>query len=120
MSAASVTSNRRTTWPRMSSPRICCLGFGVSWAVGQLDAPGLAASAGLALRLDDARAAEVLRRALCVCRTQRQRSRRHRHAMLGEQLLGLVLEQVHALSLPLSFQLSFQLGRPSAVTPSRA
>ena len=71
------------------------LGDGVLGVLRQLHAAGLAAAAGLDLRLDDDAAALGLGRGLGVLGLCDDGADRHRHVVLGEELLRLVLHQVH-------------------------
>jgi hypothetical protein len=64
-------------------------------ARGHLDAAQLAASADLNLGLHHARVAHRVGRRDGLVDGRGRTPRRHRHAMPGEQLLSLVLEEVH-------------------------
>jgi hypothetical protein len=76
--------------------------FGIRRRLRDLDAAGLAAAAGLHLRLDDGDATELLG-----CRAHLRRglgddAGEHGNTVLFEQITGLVLVQIHAgLLLPL-------------------
>ena len=72
------------------------VGLRVVRRLGDLDAAGLAAAADLDLRLDDGDAADLLGDRLGLVRRRRDLAEAHRHAVVLEQLLGLVLEQIHA------------------------
>jgi len=63
---------------------------------GELDAAGLAAAADQDLRLDDDRVADIGRRSDGLLDGVSHLSRRHAQSVAGEQLLALVLQQVHA------------------------
>ena len=70
------------------------LGFGAR--LGELDAAGLAAAAGMNLRLDDGdRAAEPLGDVVNFFRGERHFPARNRHAVLGKDSFGLVLVNFH-------------------------
>ena len=71
-------------------------GLGVLRRLGDLDATGLAAPADLHLGLDDGDAAEPLGDLPGLLRRGGHLTEADRHAMLLEQLLGLVLEQIHS------------------------
>src|SRR3989344_1859131 len=65
--------------------------------VGQLDATGLAAAAGVALRLDhEAADAEFLGHGHRLFHAVRHAARGHRYGVLAQQLLRLVLVDIHA------------------------
>src|SRR5699024_4780860 len=75
-----------------------------------LDAAGLAAATGLHLGLDDDdRGAELLCSGLGGCRILRDDSSEHGHAVLLEEIAGLVLIQVHGV---LFLSMSAVGGRP--------
>jgi hypothetical protein len=63
-----------------------------------LDAAGLAASAGLDLRLDDHGSAEFRGCRLCLFGRIRDDARKYRHSVLFEKVTGLVLKKIHAAS----------------------
>ena len=67
----------------------------------QLHAAGLAAAADLDLRLDDDRVTDLLGSGLGVGSALDGLAECHRHVMLGEELLRLVLHQVHGSTAPL-------------------
>ena len=97
MSAPGSTSTRWTVWPLMSMPRIAsAAAFGVGRRLGDLHAAGLAAAADLHLRLDDGHAADATPRLPRPRRGIGDLAEADRHAVRGEELLGLVLEQIHA------------------------
>ena len=96
MSEAFSIQSFLTTWPRMSSPRMSrALLLGVVRVLGQLHAAGLAAAAGQHLRLDDDLAADLLRRPPRLFRRRRDAPVGDGDAEALEQLLALVLVQVH-------------------------
>ncbi len=66
--------------------------------IGQLDAAGLAAAAGVDLGLDHDATAQTRRDILRLLRGRRHRPRRDRDAMLAEYLLGLILVDVHRVT----------------------
>jgi hypothetical protein len=66
----------------------------VGGIVRELDAAGLAATAGQDLRLDDDRAAELLSRCARLVRCRREASVRYGDAEAAKQLLALVLVKV--------------------------
>ena len=66
-----------------------------SGGLGELDAAGLAAAAGLDLRLDDGHAADLLGGGLRLLGGLDDDAERRGHAVLGEELLRLVLHQIH-------------------------
>ena len=66
-----------------------------SRVLGDLDAAGLAAAADLDLRLDHARVADLLGRRDRVLDGVGDPSLGHGDAVAGEELLALVLEEVH-------------------------
>ena len=68
---------------------------GLGRGLGDLDAAGLAAAADLDLGLDDGDAADLLGGRLGLVGRRRDLAQRDRHAVLLEELLGLVLEQIH-------------------------
>ena len=74
---------------------------GLVGVLGELDAAGLAATTGLHLRLDDHPAAVLLRGGSRVLRLLHDGAEVHRHVVLGEELLRLVLHQVHGYDRPL-------------------
>ena len=101
MSAVWASITLWTVWPLMSMPRICAgLLHGVVRVGGQLHAAGLAAAAGLDLRLDDRAAAESLGHLARRLRRVDDFTGQHRYAVLGEEVPRLVLEQVHARPSP--------------------
>ena len=63
--------------------------------LGELDAAGLAAAADLHLRLDDARVADLVGRLDGLVDRGRRGAGRDGDAVAGEELLALVLEEVH-------------------------
>jgi hypothetical protein len=66
---------------------------------GELDAAALAAAAGMDLRLDDPdRAAQFARRTLGLGGGVGHLALQHGHAVLGQELLGLVFVDVHRSS----------------------
>src|SRR4029079_17671239 len=69
--------------------------LGVVRVLGQLHAAGLSASAGQHLRLDDDLASDLLGNRARLRRRGREPSLRHRNAEAREELLALVLVQVH-------------------------
>ena len=80
----------------MSMPRIAFgVGLGLVGVVRELDAAGLAAAADLDLGLDHDGEAELLGSLARLLRRGRMATLRHGHAVLGEELLALVFEQVH-------------------------
>ncbi len=86
----------RPLWPRMVMARMSAAAASTSPAVAQhADAAGLAAAAGLDLRLDDHGQPEPLGRAASLLRRRRHERRQHRQPGRGEQVLALVFEQVH-------------------------
>ena len=104
MSLASVTSTRCTVWPLMSSPRMAGgLLPRLVGRLGQLDAAGLAPATGLHLRLDHDRRCRARRAAAAASSRRLDRpARQHRDAVRGEEVLRLVLVEVHsALPCPL-------------------
>jgi hypothetical protein len=72
------------------------VGPGVGRSLCDLDAAGLTAPADLDLRLDDGHAADPLGDGLGLVGGRRDRAEADRYAELLEQLLGLILEQIHA------------------------
>ena len=96
MSDASSTHTSWTVKPRMSMPRIaraCVLRLAA--VGGELDAARLAAPADQHLRLDDAGIAELVGGGDRLLDGGGGRSPGHGNAAAGEQLLALILEQVH-------------------------
>jgi len=91
------------------------LGVGLVRAVRQLHAAGLPSSAGLHLRLHHhqrvALAGEFGGDVPCFLGGARDLARLHGHAVLGEQVLRLILKQVHSQSLlfPLLMSLTIRL-----------
>ena len=77
--------------PRIASA--CCARLVL--VLGDLDAAGLAAAADLHLRLDDAREADLLRGGDGLVDGRARAAVGHGDAVAGEELLALVLEQVH-------------------------
>ena len=74
--------------------------LGLGAVVGDLDPAQLAAAADLHLGLDHARVADRLGGGHRASSTVRRGPPvGHRHAVAGEQLLALVLEQIHGASL---------------------
>ena len=69
--------------------------LGVGGVVGELDAAGLAAAAGQHLRLDDDRAAELLGRLARLLRRRREPPLGDGDADAPEELLALVLVEIH-------------------------
>ena len=86
-------------------------GLGLVGRVGELDAAGLAAAAGLDLGLDDDQVPppKLLGRGSGLGAGRGDHAAEHGHAVLLEQVARLVLEQVHPAAL-----------RPSCVGPDRA
>ena len=74
--------------------------LGLVGVLGDLDAAGLAAPADLHLGLDDDRETELLGRRPRLLRRVGMPPLGHGHAVLGEQLLSLVFEQVHVVQPP--------------------
>ena len=96
MSDALSIQSLRTTWPRMSSPRICsAFSRASSGPLGELDPAGLAAAAGQHLRLDDDLAAELLGGRARLVGRRREASLGHGDPEALEELLALVLVEVH-------------------------
>ena len=104
-------------------------GPGALRVVGELDAAGLAAAADLHLRLDDdGRRRSPRAIALGLLGGLGDAAREHGHAVRGQQVTGLVLEEIHeqapyrprnraaARALDGGGQLSHQSGRPHATT----
>src|SRR5439155_20705994 len=71
------------------------LPLGVSWVIGELDPTGLAATARQDLRLDDDRAAELLRGGARLGRSRRRPALGGRDPEAPEKLFALVLGEVH-------------------------
>ncbi len=96
MSLACSIHTVRTVWPLMSIPRMfwaCSRSLGL--VVGQLHSTGLAAPADQHLGLDDDRVAHLVRGRHSVLDGGHGLACRHLQPVAGEQLLALVLEQVH-------------------------
>ena len=101
MSVASVTSTRCTVWPLMSIPRIAAAFSWVSSGErGQLHPAGLAPPTGLDLRLDHDGPAQLGGRGGRLLGGLDRPARQHRDTVRGEEILRLVLVEVHWLSLP--------------------
>ena len=97
MSDAASIQSRRTTWPRMSSPRISLARASASSGIGrELDAAGLAAPAGQHLRLDDDLAAELLRRLPRLLGSRREPPVGDGDPVAREELLALILVEVQS------------------------
>ena len=97
MSDAFSIQSLRTTCPRMSRPRISFARSSASWALAaSLIPPGLPAPAGEHLRLDDDRPAEHLGGLARLARRRREAALRHGDPDSPEEVLALVLVEVHA------------------------
>ena len=105
----------------MSSPRISrACSSASSGPVGELHAAGLAAPAGQHLRLDDDRSAELLRRRARLLAASSPAAVRHGDAEAREELLALVLVQVHPAGEstpepPANCQASLRVGSMDAI-----
>ena len=73
--------------------------LGLRGTVGELDAAGLAAAAGQHLRLDDDRPAELLGRGPRLPGRRREAALRDGDAEAREELLALVLVEIHGAGL---------------------
>ena len=95
MLAAGAISTRLTVRPLISMPedRLGVL-LGLVGRLGELDAAGLAAAAGLDLRLDDDDA-ELLGGGPGLGRGVGDDAESDRDIVLGEELLRLILHQIH-------------------------
>ncbi len=96
MSEACSIQSVRTVWPLMSMPRMlpaCSRDLGL--VGGELDAAGLAAPADQHLRLDDDRVADLGGRRDGVLDGVDGLAGGDPQAVAGEQLLALILQQVH-------------------------
>ena len=101
-------------------PRISAAAAATSSARGaDADAAGLAAAAGLDLRLDDHRQAELAGRRPRLRRRRTPARRQDRQPGLREQLLALMLEQVHAVRLRAARRRRRQLRLRRQSPPSR-
>ena len=69
--------------------------LGVGGVGGDLHATGLTAASGLDLGLDDDAAGQLLGCRTCLLHGVRDNAARHRDAVLREELLRLMFEQVH-------------------------
>ena len=69
--------------------------LGVLGVVGELDAAGLAAAAHLHLRLDDDGRGDLARDRLRLLGRLGDAAGEHGHAVRGQQVTGLVLEEIH-------------------------
>src|SRR3954453_17701018 len=70
-------------------------GLGLLRTVGQLDTAGLAAATDLHLRLDDDTLTDVTRDALGLLRGLGDAAGKYGHTVRGQQITGLVLEEIH-------------------------
>ncbi len=94
-------------------------GDGLLRVLGELDAAGLAASSGLDLGLDDDAPALLLGGCRGVLGLLDDGADRHRHVVLGEELLRLVLHQVHGYDRPLPGSLATALSPGTPFGPGR-
>ena len=97
ISEALSTQSVRTTWPRMSSPRISPpFASASAGSFCELDPAGLAATAGQHLSLDHDLAADLLGGGARLGRRGRDPAVRDRDAEAAEELLALILVEVQA------------------------